>query len=77
MKTTVEISDALLIEAKQRAAAERRPLRALVEDAIRAQLDRTTPVARETKLKWVSAKGGVPDEVSDREAMYDWLERNS
>jgi hypothetical protein len=31
MKTTVEIEDALLIKAKQRAAGLRQPLRALIE----------------------------------------------
>jgi len=35
MKTTLEISDHLLIQAKKLAADERRPLRAVVEDALR------------------------------------------
>jgi hypothetical protein len=38
MRTTVDIQDDLLIQLKQRAARSRRPLRELIEDAIRASL---------------------------------------
>jgi hypothetical protein len=34
MKTTLELRDELLIEAKKKAAEERRPLRALVEEGL-------------------------------------------
>ena len=77
MKTTLEIDDGVLIRAKQQAAAERRPLRSYVEEALREQLEKKERVVREHRVKWVTAKGGVPEAVADREAMYDWLERNS
>ena len=73
MKTTLEIDDAVLIHAKQCAAAERRPLRAFVEDALRDRLEAKSKVVREHREKWVTAKGGVPDEVEDREAMYNGM----
>ena len=38
VRTTVDISDDLLIELKRVAAERRRPLRELIEDAIRASL---------------------------------------
>lgn len=40
MKTTIEISDALLDEARAAAAEEGTTLRSIVEEALRAQLDR-------------------------------------
>ncbi len=41
MKTTIEISDALLVAAKERAAKEGTTLRALVELGLRRMLDET------------------------------------
>jgi hypothetical protein len=41
MRTTVDLNDDLLIELKQVAARTRRPLKALIEDAIRASLVRS------------------------------------
>ena len=39
MKTTVEISDALLVRAKRHARSVGRPLRALIEDGLRHVLE--------------------------------------
>lgn len=75
MKTTIEIEDRLLIEAKKRAAEERRTVRALVEEGLRRVLRDPRGSVR-PPLKWVVAEGGVPDEVRNREAMYDWFEKN-
>lgn len=75
MKTTVDIDDELLIAAKKRAAELRRPLRALIEDGLRAQL-REPARARPVRIDWVVVDGGLPDllpDVSDRTAMHAWV----
>ena len=72
MKTTFDITDELLVEAKKRAVELHRPLRALVEEGLRLRL--ATPRARERpKIKWVVAEGGAPAAVRERDTMYEWL----
>ena len=77
MKTTVELPDDLLISAKQRAAAERRPLRALIEQGLRAVLNDETATPRSGPITWVVVDGGLPADMdlSDREAMMTALAR--
>jgi hypothetical protein len=81
MKTTIELPDHLLIAAKKRAADERRPLRALMEEALRNLLTRARPVARvKGKIPWdkITVDAGLPPglDVSNREAMYDWFDKH-
>ena len=57
MKTTVEISDALLRRAKQLAAQRRTTLRAVLESALRDALDRETPSARPRPVRTHVFKG--------------------
>jgi hypothetical protein len=77
MKTTVDLPDNLLIEAKKRAAEQRRPLRALIADGIRGELARTgSPRARRKSIDWnkLTVPGGLPPvDVSDRRKMWDWI----
>ncbi len=77
MKTTVELPDELLIEAKIRAAELRRPLRALIEEGLRARLARVDKgrKARHRKIRWVTVKGGLPPDldITNREKMHDWM----
>ena len=78
MKTTIEIADPLLAEAKAVAERERTTLRALIEEGLRSVLagkTQTTPF----KLRDMSFKGdGLHPEFADgdwariREAAYDW-----
>lgn len=78
MKTTIELPDDLFVAAKKRAADERRPLRQIVEEALRAKLAQRTPTARRPKpIRWVTAPGGLPAgmDVSNRAAMHEWLRR--
>lgn len=79
MKTTVDIDDALLLEAKQHALRVRRPLRWLIEVALRDKLDAlgAAAPAAAPRISWVTAEGGLPTDldVSDREALGDWLMR--
>ena len=76
MKTTVEIEDGLFVAAKKAAAGEHCPLRTLIEEGLRMRLEKPYR-ARRRKIKWVVAEGGVPEEVKDREAMYDSLKRGT
>ena len=75
MKTTVDLPDDLLVEAKKRAAEQRRPLRSLLADGLRAELEkgRSKRVGKK-KLRWVTSGGGLPPvDVSDRARMHEWL----
>jgi hypothetical protein len=79
MKTTVDLPDDLVIAAKKRAAELRRPLRALIERGLRAELGRSRadPESRKrrVKLTWITVDGGLPTgvDVADRAAMHEWL----
>jgi len=77
MKTTVEIDDALLIAAKKRAAEQHCSLRSLIQDGLRYRLGKKKPAnqARECRVKWVTVKGGLPEDahLENREKMHEWL----
>lgn len=79
MKTTIDLPDDLFVAAKQHAARERTTLRAMVERGLRAQLgrDKQTQVTRPA-LRWVTVDGGLPPDLdlTDRQAMHDWLQRS-
>ena len=77
MKTTIELPDELLIAAKKRAAELRRPLRAIIEEGLRARLARPE-IGRTTKARkihWVLVNGGLPPglDMTDRMKMHDWM----
>ncbi len=74
MKTTVEIDDELLRGAKRAAIDRRCTLRDLMERGLRE----IAPAARPArKIKWVHASGPWPKglDVSSREKMWEWIER--
>ena len=77
MKTTIELPDELLIEAKKRAAEQRTTLRRLFARGLRRELDASGPgrLATERKIRWVVVDGGLPPglDLADRERMHDWL----
>jgi len=79
MKTTVELPDELLIEAKKRAAEERRPLRSLIEEGLRAILagDRAVGRSKRREIEWITVDGGLPPglDLADRAVMHDWIRR--
>ena len=81
MKTTIDLPDDLLIEAKKAAAERRTTLRALFERGLRRELAEP-PVgkrrASKRRIRWVVAEGGLPPglDVSDRESMHEWLRGN-
>ena len=75
MKTTLDLPDDLLIEAKKRAAEQRRSLRSLVADGLRTELEKSRSGRRsQKKLRWVTSPGGLPPvDISDRAKMHEWL----
>ena len=79
MKTTLEIPDEQLIRAKQVAAERRQPLRALLEEGLRAVLREPKPAGRKKRVRLITVKGGLPQDLdlSDREKMHEWISRNA
>ncbi len=77
MKTTLELPDELLIEAKKLAAEQRRPLRALVEEGLRMALRKPETREKRKQVRLITVKGGLPRglDLSSREGMYEWLEK--
>ena len=77
MKTTLELPDELLIEAKKQAAEQRRPLKSLVEEGLRLVLKKQRPQSRNKQVRIITVKGGLPKDLdlSSRDAMYEWLEK--
>jgi hypothetical protein len=77
MKTTLELPDELLIEAKKRAAEERRPLRSIVEEGLRLVL-RKPERRQKRQVHLITVKGGLPKDLdlSNREAMYEWFDNH-
>jgi hypothetical protein len=78
MKTTLDLPDELLIEAKKKAAEQRRPLRALVEEGLRMVLKKPGRSPRKKVVHLVTVKGGLDPklDLSSREKMWDWIEKN-
>ncbi len=80
MKTTVDIPDELLIRAKKRAAELRKPLKTLIINGLRNELDKKDHTKQvnpcnESSLRWVTVDGALNQELilNDRSRMHDWL----
>ncbi len=77
MRTTIDLPDDLLARAKRAAAASKRPLRALIEDALREALGRrrgtvpSSPV-RLTTFGRSGLQSGV--DLDDSAALLDLME---
>ena len=78
MKTTLDLPDELLIAAKKLAAEQRRPLRALIEEGLRTVLHKPEAKTRKRKVRLITVKGALPKDLdlSSREKMYEWLDKN-
>jgi Arc/MetJ family transcription regulator len=76
MRTTIDVNDALLRRAKQRAAKDGTTLRELVEAALRRYLAGGGAPRREYELRWRAESGqllpGV--RIEDRDALLDILD---
>jgi len=80
MKTTIDVPDDLLIQAKKRAAELRQPLRTLVAEGLRLRLAQPKRGRRKPgKLRLVTVAGGLPPglDLSDRTKMHEWLQTES
>jgi Arc/MetJ family transcription regulator len=77
MKTTIDLDDDLLRLAKQRAAAAGQPLRAYIEDALRARLLPRPRGRSKFTLDLPVVRGRAPPavDIADRNALYDLMER--
>lgn len=76
MKTTLDLDDRLLGEAKRRAAAEGVTLKAWVEDALRARVLPRPATERRYRFEPPVVEGERPPavDVADRRALYDFLD---
>ncbi len=78
MKTTINVNDQLLRQAKQRAAHRGITLTRFIEDALRAKLMDGDSAPSAFKLRLRTVRGHAPPnvDISDREALYDVLDRS-
>jgi hypothetical protein len=78
MRTTINIEDALLAEAKQVAARTGRSLAAVVEDALRESLHRRQRTARRDVELPVFGEGGMQAgvDLDDSAALLDLMEQD-
>ncbi len=76
MRTTVDINDQLLRDAKRRAAQEGTTLRRLIEKAVRGYLRPRSSQRGDYKLRWRTECGRLQPGVrlDDRDALFDLME---
>lgn len=73
MKTTLNISDVMMIEIKREAARRRQTMSELVEVALRAIVEPRQPEAELPPLPEFSS-GGMRVNVANRDALYNVME---
>jgi hypothetical protein len=76
MRTTLDLDDAVMREAKKRAAEEQGSLTSLIERALRAYLRPARRPARPFRLKLLTRRGRrVPGvDLDDRDALYERMD---
>ena len=79
MKTTIQLDDQLLLEAKKHAAQTGRTLNTVIEDALREALARTETTRSQTHVPLKTFKGrGVQSgvDLDDTSSILDPMERD-
>lgn len=77
MKTTLNLDEHLIREAKKRAADRGTTLTSVVEEALREALAPSATSGAEDEVRWVVVDGGPPRiDIADRNALYEFLERS-
>ena len=78
MKTTLNLNDQVLRQAKGRAARDGTTLTRFVEDALRARLATANDSKAPFRMRLKSVKGDRPPnvDISDRDALYDVIDRS-
>ncbi len=78
MKTTLDLDEQVLRDAKQRAAAAGVTLKVYVEDALRGRMLPRPEPAKRFRLDLPVVQGTAPPavEVADRRALYEFLDLN-
>ena len=73
MKTTVEIEDGLLRQAKKAAVDRDCTLRELIDRGLRRELEAASAAE---PIQWITGSGEWPQDLdlSSREAMWQWIE---
>ena len=76
MRTTIDINDRLLRDAKRRAAEEGTTLRRVMEKALRAYLHQRSAKGGDYELRWRTECGRLQPGVrlDDRDALFDLME---
>ena len=76
MKTTLNLDDRLLREAKKRAAEEGRTLTSVVEEGLRSVLTEEAS-AEQYRFRPVTVRGTAPPavDVDDHDALVEFMER--
>jgi hypothetical protein len=76
MRTTLTISDDIMKLARQKAAAENRPLREVINEALRLglTLDQKRPAPYRFRLKTVKGRLMPGVDLTDRDKLFDLME---
>ena len=79
MKTTVELPDDLLLEAKRKALETKTTLHDILERPLRQELRQSgsRPARRPRRIRWVTSAGGLPPglDVFERSKMWSWMQK--
>jgi hypothetical protein len=78
MRTTFDISDELFRQLKRKAADEGKPVRQVIETALRVYLGKAK-IGKAYRLRWRSERGRILPGVrlDDRDALFDLMDGRS